>query len=108
MVALRYDVTVTSATRSSVCVMNGWGSPFNVGIGVISTSTGNIYTVQHTFNNPASSDFATGATWFDHADLASKTVSDDGNYAFRVSAVRLTATGGFDSGSVRMILLQAG
>jgi hypothetical protein len=110
MVALRYDVTVTAATQSPPLVMNRWQTPFNASVAVIS-STGNQWGVQHTFDNPFASDFATGATWFNHASLATLTGSEDGNYAFPVTAIRITATGAFatDAGNfVRLIVNQAG
>lgn len=105
--ALRYDVTVTSATVSAALVMNTYGTPFNVSLMLLNTSTGNSSSVQHTMHNPFSSDFATGATWVAHATMSSvtSTAGVDGNYAFPVSAIRLNV-GTFGSGSVRLIVTQ--
>ena len=81
-------------------------TPFNVGIGVVVSGTVN-YTVQHTFDNifAAGYDASTG-NWFNHASLASQTGNADGNYAFPVTAIRLTVNSG--SGTATITIVQAG
>jgi hypothetical protein len=81
-------------------------TPFNVGIGVKVDGTVN-YTVQHTFDDVWASGYSAGSgTWFNHASLASQSGNADGNYAFPVTAVRLTVNSG--SGIATMTIIQAG
>ena len=86
---------------SNALVMNTNVTPFNVGFGVLVTST-ITYKVQHTFDNPA-----IGFTnWFDHPTIVALSVNADGNYAFPVTGIRITTTSG--GGSVSMNVIQAG
>ena len=92
--------------ESALFIPDGYLNPFAIGIGVDVTGTVS-YTVQHTFDNP----FAVGfdpatAKWFDHATLAAQTTDKDGNYQFRVRAIRLIQATG--SGSVAATFLQSG
>ena len=94
-------VSKTGTGSSSALVMNTNVSPFNVGFGVVVTGTVN-YTVQHTFDDPA----VGFTTWFDHPSVASETTSQDGNYAFPVTGVKVLVNSG--GGSVVMNLVQSG
>ena len=94
-------VSKTGTGSSSALVMNTNISPFNVGFGVVVTGTVN-YTVQHTFDDPA----VGFTTWFDHPSVASETTSQDGNYAFPVTGVKVLVNSG--GGSVVMNLVQSG
>lgn len=81
-------------------------TPFNVGIGVVVSGTVN-YTVQHTFDDVWATDYtASSGTWYNHASLASQAANADGNYAFPVTAIRLTVNSG--SGTATMTVIQAG
>ena len=102
-------VTVGSQAASNPIPMDQYQSPFNVGVGVSLTAGASLtYSVQHTFDNvfAAGYDASTG-NWFDNSGLTAKTASDDGNYAFAVSAIRLNVTT-YASGSATMVLLQSG
>lgn len=82
------------------------GSGFSVGIGVKVSGTAT-YSVQHTFDDPFAASFvAASATWYNHADLTSKTANADGAYAAPVRAIRLNVTAG--TGTVTMTAIQAG
>lgn len=94
-------VSKTGSGSTSAVVLNTDISPFNVGFGVIVSGVVN-YTVQHTFDDPAS----TLSTWFPHPTLASQIASADGNYAFPVTAIRVTVNSG--AGSVTLKAIQAG
>jgi len=83
--------------------MDQYISPFNVGFGVV-VSGAVTYTVQHTFDNIFSSTVT--PTWFNHPVIAAQTTNQDGNYAFPVTAIRLTVTAG--AGTATMTLVQAG
>ena len=100
---LTYDAA--EEVGSSVpAVMNTNISPFNVGFGVVVTSTVN-YTVQHTFDDPGLG-FDENTVWFDHPTVADLAADQDGNYAFPVTGIRITVNSG--GGSVVMKLIQAG
>jgi len=102
-------VTVSSQSSSAVIPLSVNADPFNVGIGCsISSGASLTYTVQHTFDDVYSPTFsASTANWFSNATVVAQTTSKDGNYAFPVTAVRLTVTA-YTSGSVTMTVIQAG
>ena len=83
--------------------MNLDSTPFNVGFGVVITSGSPTYTVQHTFDNPWTTD---NPTWFDHPTVAAETANADGNYAFPVAALKVAITSG--TGAVKLTVIQAG
>lgn len=94
-------VSKTGAGSSSAIVMNTNISPFNVGFAVVVSGTVN-YTVQHTFDDPA----VGFTTWFDHPTVASQGTSQDGNYAFPVTAIKVLVNSG--GGTATLNLIQAG
>jgi len=102
-------VTVSSATSSAVIPLSLNADPFSVGIGCdVSAGASLTYTVQHTFDDVFSPTFNPAtATWFSNSVIVSQTADRDGNYAFPVTAVRLTVTA-WTSGSVTMTVIQAG
>lgn len=88
-------VTVDAAGSSAWIPSNRKQTPFNIGMGIV-LSAGAVlnYTVEHTFDNIQK---GVTPTPFPNSGLTGKSVSDDGNYAFPVFAVRLTVnthTGG--------------
>lgn len=91
----------TGAGSTAPFVMNTNTNPFNVGFGVIVSGVVN-YTVQHTFDDPA----VGFTTWFPHPTIASQIANADGNYAFPVTAIRLTVNSG--AGTATLKLIQAG
>lgn len=94
-------VSKTGVGSSSALVMNTNISPFNVGFGVIVTGTVD-YTVQHTFDDPASG----FSTWFSHPTVAAQVANADGNYAFPVTGIKVLVNSG--SGTATLKLIQAG
>lgn len=74
------------------------GNPFNIGFGCQITGTVTDYTVEHSFDG--------GANWFAHESVVNAAADADGNYAFPVSAIRVTIAAG--TGTVDMYLIQAG
>jgi hypothetical protein len=99
-------VTVGSVTTSNVIPLDTYRTPFNIGIGcALSAGASLTYTVNYTYDDVQAAGFNPAtATWFDHATLAAKTTSSDGNIAVPVTALRLNVT----SGSVVMTVIQAG
>ena len=102
-------VTVSSVASSAVIPLSLNADPFNVGIGCDVSAGGVLtYTVQHTFDDVFSSTFSPStATWYSNSTLVAQTTDKDGNYAYPVTAVRITVTA-YTSGSVTMTVIQAG
>ena len=96
-------ISRTGAGSTAAVPMDHYISPFNVGFGVVVTGSAT-YTVQHTFDNVF--DSTVTPTWFNHPVIAAQTTNQDGNYAFPVTAIRLTVTAG--AGTATMTLVQAG
>lgn len=94
-------VTKTGTGTTNWLPVDPAQAPFQIGFGCVTSGTVN-YTVQHTFTNVQDSSLT--ATAFNHPYVAAQTANADGNYAFPVSAVRISVTSG--SGSVTMTLLQ--
>ena len=98
--------SVTGAGSTAPIPMDTYISPFNVGVGI--TVTGTVtYTVQHTFDDVFAQGFDPAtATWFNHPTLTGS-ASLDGNYAFPVTAIRVTNAGG-STGTTKITIVQAG
>jgi hypothetical protein len=101
-------LVATQAAESPLYAPNLHVTPFNIGLGAIVVSGSPTYTVEHTFDDIYSPTFNPAtATWFPHASMASVVaVNRDGNYAFPIQGLRIRVTAG--SGSVRLVVLQAG
>ncbi len=94
-------VSKTGAGSTSAIVVNTNTNPCNIGFGVVVSGTVD-YTIQHTFDDPA-----TGfTTWFPHPTIAAQSTNKDGNYAFPVTGIRLTVNSG--GGTATLSLVQAG
>ena len=93
----------TGAGSTTAVPMDHYISPFNVGFGVVVSGVVT-YTVQHTFDNVF--DTSVTPTWFNHPVIAAQTTNQDGNYAFPVTAIRLTVTAG--AGTATITMVQAG
>lgn len=104
-------VTVSAQEASNPIPMDHYREPFNVSIGVAVTGT-LTYTVEHTFDDVFADGYdpdAGSSVWFanDAANLQGASTSQEGNYAFPVTAIRLNVSG-YTSGSATMTLIQAG
>lgn len=99
-------VVQTGTGSSSPVPMNLGVNPFNVGMGVVVTGTV-AYTVQYTFDDVWDINYnaATG-NWFDHPALLSQSGNMSGNFAFPVSAIRLTINSG--TGTAVLTIIQSG
>ena len=101
-------VSISGASAfSPIIPMNLDTSPFNVGFGVV-TSTTAAYYVQHTFDNPWTT---ASPTWFNHPSTPSSgtgaTGNLDGNYAFPVAAIRISTASG-NTATITLTTIQAG
>jgi hypothetical protein len=101
---MRPIVVAKTGTGSSATIpLDHYASPFNVGIGVVTSGTVN-YTIQHTFDNVQ--DSSVTPTWFSHPTLASLAASADGNYAFPIRGLKILVNSG--SGTATATIIQAG
>lgn len=88
--------------------------PFNIGIGVVvsSTAASLTYNVEHSFDYQGnlSSDFngfiSSAATWFVNTGISSAGGNANGNYAFPVSAIRLNVTTGSSLQTINATFMQ--
>jgi len=110
-VTLTLQGTGVGVLNSAPCPMDIYKSPFNVGMGFNTGGATTAFTVQHSFEDPASYASAAlynaNAKWFDHPFMAAMVADEDGNYAFPVRAIRLQASAsGTDTATLTII--QAG
>lgn len=95
------------ASVSPVYVVDTYQVPCNIGIGVVVSGTV-VYDVQHTFANPQTTNLNTATvTWLNNDVLVSGTSTDDTNYAFPPSAIRLSLRAA-SSGQATINIIQAG
>ncbi len=107
----RFSITITGISSTagymSPYVPDTAVRPFNIGVGVV--STGQVYTVEHTFDYTGSSAFiSSNATWFPNNALTAKSCNLDSNYAYPVSAIRIQSSAGSSVAAVTLTLIQAG
>lgn len=111
----RFTSTVVASaggnTFGSVYVVDTWSNPCNIGIGVKIDfgATSAIYSVQHTFDDPFTIDLNNRALgmWLDNDSLVSANTSNDTNYAFPPTAIRLKLYAAA-SAQATMTVIQAG
>lgn len=99
-------VAATAAANSDPILMNWRDENFKVSLGFTTDGSTTGFTVQHTFDDTYITPAASW-TWFNHADMATMTAAEDGNYAFPVTAIRLACNAsGTDTGT--LFIVQAG
>lgn len=113
----RFTSTVVASaggnTFGKPFIVDTWNNPCNIGIGVnIDFGAGGgsaIYSVQHTFDDPFSVALGNAAngSWLDNDSLVSANVSNDTNYAFPPTAIRLKLYQAV-SAQATMTVIQAG
>ena len=101
-------VTQSGVGSSQIIPLDHFISPFNVGFGVkVSAGASLLYTMQHTFDDVLAVDYDSAATtWYDHPSVFDQDINQDGNYAFPVTAIRVTVLSG--TGDVTLTAIQAG
>lgn len=111
----RFTSTVVASaggnTFGRAFVVDTWNNPCNIGIGVNVDfgATSAVYTVQHTFDDPFVVNLSNPAlgNWLDNDSLVSANVSNDTNYAFPPTAIRLKVAQAV-SAQCTMTIIQAG
>lgn len=92
-------------------IVDTWSNPCNIGVGVYIDfgTTSAIYSVQHTFDDPFSTNLSLpgNGTWLDNDALVSANTSNDTNYAFPPTAIRLKLYPAA-SAQATMTIIQAG
>ena len=96
--------TVSGVGSSAAIPLDIYLNPFNVGFGAVTTGVVD-YTIEHTFDNIQNPNVT--PTWFPHPTVTNESANQDGNYAFPVTAIRLTNNAG-TIGSVTLTVIQAG
>lgn len=96
-------VTVTGVANSAWIPVDREQAPFNIGLGCTIDSGTATYSVQHTFDDVFDPNVTPVA--FTNSGISAKTTNTDGNYAFPVTAIRLSVTAG-TSPVVSMAILQ--
>jgi len=97
--------TQTGTGSGNAILMDYRQNPFSVGIGCVVAGTVN-YSVQHTFDPPPT--IAAGsATWFNNSNITAASATASTNYAFPVTAIRLTVTSASGGGAVAITVIQA-
>ena len=103
----RISQTVSGVNVSNPVPLDHYLTPFNIGLCVIVTGSVT-YTVQHTFDDLQAVGYTPASgTWFNHPDMTSQTTTKDANYAFPVTAIRVSTAAG-STGSVNFVVIQAG
>lgn len=100
-------LSISAAGSTPPVLLDTYQDPFNVGIGVVLSNTPNMtFTVEHTFDDVYANNFNPAtATWL--ASSITGTASTTGNYAYPVTAVRLTIAP-YTAGTATMTVIQAG
>lgn len=100
------SVTVSSATSSAWIPVDWRSTPFNLSFAVIISGGGSLtYKVEHTLDDIMDPTVTPNA--LTHEFITASTVSDDGNYAYPIRAIRLTVSS-YTSGSATMTVIQPG
>ena len=113
--ARRYTSTVIGSaggfTYSRAFVVDNYSNPCNIAVGVNLDygASSAIYSVQHTFDDPFTVNLSNPAigNWLDNDTLVSANASNDTNYAFPPTAIRLKFYAAA-SAQATMTVIQAG
>lgn len=95
-------VAITGAGSTAWIPVDWRSTPFNLSFGCVASGTVT-YKVEHCFDDLLA---GTTPTAFTHEFITASTVSDDGNYAFPITAMRVTITAG--TGTVTTTIIQPG
>ncbi len=113
--ARSFTSTVTSSaggfTYGRAFVVDNYSVPCNIAVGVNLNygAAQSIYSVQHTFDDPFTLNLSNPAVgnWLDNDTLVSASTSNDTNYAFPPTAIRLKLYAAA-SAQATMTVIQAG
>lgn len=101
-------LSVSSQTSSNWIPLDIHIKPFNIGIGVaLSAGSTMTYQIEHTYDDVFSPSFNPATAEYLVNSAGAKSADFDFNYAFPVTAVRLTVTS-YTSGTATMTIVQAG
>lgn len=99
-------ITATGVSRSNVCAVDDFQTPFNIGIGAKLTGTAT-FNIEYSFDDPMADGYtAAGATWYIAPSLGTLSASTGGSLTIPCKAISINITA--DTGSVTATIIQAG
>ena len=100
------DITKTGTGRSTICVVDDFQTPFNVGIAVTISATAT-FTVEYSLDDPNAEGYsAASATWFVAPGFTSGSAAVAGALTIPCRAISLNVSA--STGSVTAKIVQAG
>lgn len=99
-------ITATGVSRSNVCAVDDFQTPFNIGIGAKLTGTAT-FNIEYSFDDPMADGYtAAGATWYIAPSLGTLSASTGGSLTIPCKAISINITA--NTGSVTATIIQAG
>jgi hypothetical protein len=99
-------LTKTGTGRSTICVVDDFQTPFNIGVAVSISSTAT-FTVEYSLNDPNAAGYSAGsAAWFVAPDFTSGSAAIGGAITIPCRAICLNVSA--NAGTVMAQIVQAG
>lgn len=99
-------ITATGVSRSNVCAVDDFQTPFNIGIGAKLTGTAT-FNIEYSFDDPMADGYtAAGATWYIASGFSGVSASTGGSFTIPCKAISINITA--STGSVTATIIQAG
>ena len=99
-------ITKTGTGRSSVCAVDDFQTPFNIGIGAALTGTAT-FNIEYSFDDPMADGYtAAGATWYIASGFSGVSASTGGSFTVPCKALSINITA--NTGTVTATIIQAG
>jgi hypothetical protein len=101
------NITRTNTGRSTVCAVDDFQTPFNVGIGAKVVSGTPTFNIEYSFDDPMADGYSAGtATWYVASGFSGVSASTGGSFTVPCKAISINITGG--TGVVTASIVQAG
>ena len=99
-------ITATGVSRSNVCAVDDFQTPFNIGIGAKLTGTAT-FNIEYSFDDPMADGYtAAGATWYVASGFSALSATTGGAFTVPCKAISINITA--NTGSVTATIVQAG
>lgn len=99
-------ITATGISRSNVCAVDDFQTPFNIGIGAKLTGTAT-FNIEYSFDDPMADGYtAAGATWYVASGFSGVSASTGGAFSIPCKALSINITA--STGTVTATIIQAG
>ena len=100
-------ITATGVSRSNVCAVDDFQTPFNVGIGAKLVSGSATFNIEYSMDDPMADGYtAAGATWYVATGFSGATASTGGALTVPCKAISINITA--NAGTVTATIIQAG